>query len=370
MAANDVHNGAIASFNREIGVKIDMDEAIHILRPTDVPLQQWLPSGSTNSIKVEWLEEDLTPQEVTITAAVTGTNPWTITVADTDIVRVGDILYKKDAASGVQYVVDSVTNSTVFVVSGFAGNAVAPANGETLEILGQYRDEGADPLDQRSRERDVKHNFTQWGQEKVEVTRTQQKRAMYGTSDPYNWALEKKFKELAIRFERSLVHGQRVESGDKKRRFMGGAFYYITDNTVSNTKANASAALNSLLRKCYEDGGTPGVLMCSPAVKEAISLNVEASSRRTTRTESTGGYVIDKFMSDFGEVDIVTNRHFPLTKGLVLQKEYCERIVFDPYFHEALAKTGDAEKGHIVAEQTLKVKNDKAHGILTLTDAA
>lgn len=369
MAANDIINGATASYNRTIGVKIDMDEAISILRPTDVPLQQWLPGDTTTSTKVEWLEEDLTPLEATATA-VSGTGPWNVTVANSDVFRVGDVLHKRDAAATVQYLVDSITSSTVFVVSGFAGNATAPATNDVLDIVGQYRTEGSDPDSARSKERDSKYNVTQWAQEKIEVTRTQQKRAMYGLTDPYGHELGKKFKELAIRYERSLVQGQRTESGDKKKRFMGGLFYYISSNTASNTKANAATALNSLIRSCYEDGGSPDVIMCSPAVKEAISQNVDASMRRSDVREKVGGSVIDKFMSDFGEVELIVNRHFPKTKGLALQKEHLSRVVFDPYFHETLAKTGDAEKGHVVGEFTLRAKNEAAHGILTLTDAS
>lgn len=360
-------NGQVTSANRTVGVRIDMDDAIKILTPTDVPLQRWLTSEPTSSIKVEWLEEDLTPQEDTV-ASFTGTGPWVLTVTDGGIFRVGDILHKRDAAAAVQYVVDSIATNAV-TVSAFAGNAVAPVNADVMEIVGQYRAEGAQPDTSRTVDRTAKFNYTQIGQEKVEASRTQRKRAMYGVGDPYDHEVGKKFKELAIRFERSLVHGQRAISGGADKRFMGGLFYYISTNSVSDVKANAKTAVNSLLRKCYEQGGSPTVLMVSPAVKEAISLNVDPAARRTTRTDSTGGYVIDNFMSDFGDVEIVTNRHFPKTKGLALQKEFIKRKVFTGYFHEYLAKIGDGDQGEIVGEFSLEVKNEKAHGILTLTDA-
>lgn len=360
--------GQVGSYNRTVGVKLDMDDGIRILTPSDVPLQRWAGTETTTSTKVEWLEEDLTPQ-TDVVSVVTGTGPWTVTVTDTNIFRPGDVLQTVDAASGVQFVIDSVTNATVMVVSAFAGNATAPVVADTLQIVGQYRNEGSDPEEARSVEVTGKYNLTQWGQEKVEATRTQRKRAMYGIADPYDHEVQKKFKELAIRYERSFVHGQRVESSDKKKRFAGGLFYFIQDNAVSGVKANIVTLLNQLIRKTYEDGGTPGTLMVSPAIKELISLNVDPALRRTNRTETTGGYVIDRYMSDFGELEIVPNRHFPKTKGLVLQKEFIKRVVFDRYFHELLAKTGDADKGHIVGESTIKVKNERAHGVLTVTDA-
>lgn len=365
-----VRDEFIGSFNQTVGVRLDIDEAISILPIDDVPLQRWVGTQGTDQVKVEWLEEELSPQSIT-TSGVTGTGPWVLTVDDEYIVRPGDVLQLRDGGTDDQYLVDSISDgSGTVTVSAFGGGSPAtPVATDVHDIIGQYRNEGSDPEDPRSVERTMPYNLTQWGQEAVEVTRTGRKRGLYGQSDPYTHEVMKKFKELGIRFERSMVHGQRVESGDKRKRFMGGLLYYIVTNSESNTKANAKTAINSLLRKCYDAGGTPKALMVSPSVKQAISENVDPTLRRTERSERTGGYVVDRFLSDFGEVDIVLNRHFPSKKGIVMQQEFITRRVFDGYFHELLAKTGDAEKGHIVGEQTLEVKNEKAHGVLTLTDA-
>lgn len=369
----DATIGQVGSFNRSVGVKLDMDDAIVFLTPDDVPLQRRIGSTPTSSIKVEWLEEDLTPQHSAVSAVVGTDAPWTVTVADGGIFRAADVLHVQDAAHTVQFLVTAVSGDDL-TVDGFGGNTTDPAVADVLEIIGQYTNEGSDPVDARSVEGTALFNYTQIGQEKVEATRTQRKRAMYGSGDaagdPYDKEVRKKFRELAIRFERSMVNGVRAISGDSKKRFMGGLFYYISTNTSSNTSANAKTAINSLLRSAYEDGGTPKLLMVSPAVKAAISTNVDATLRRSTVDESTGGSVIERFLSDFGEVSIEINRHFPATKGLLLQEEYIERAVFDPYAHELLAKTGDADQGEIVGEFSLRVKNEPAHGILTLTDAA
>jgi len=295
-----IRSGATGTYNQSVGIKLDIDEAIFILTPSDVPFQQWVGTTPTSSIKVEWLDEELTPQNATV-AVVTGTGPWTVTVADVQTFRPNDVLHM---------------------------------------------------------------------QEQVAATRTSRKRDIYGGADPYDHELEKKFKELAIRSERAFVFGQRSISGDSQQRQMGGLFYYITTNTASGTSANAKTVLNDIIRKCYEAGGTATDAMVSPAVKAAISTNVDPSLRRSTVDEKQGGFVIDKYMSDFGELNIVVNRHFPKTKGIVMEKEYIQKAVFDPFFHELLAKTGDSDKGEIVGEHSLKVRNEKAHGTFTLTDAA
>lgn len=364
-------NEAVATFNQTVGVKQDMDEAIRILSPSDTPLQQLLPTVSTNEIKVEWMEEELMPQAVTISAK-SGTGPWTLTTTDTTELRVGDVLGIRDgASSAVQFVVDSITNGTTFVVSGFAGNTTGPGTTDTLEIIGQYIVEGSDPKAPRSTERVAKYNYTQIAQEAVQATRTARNRGarggLFGGEDPYVHELGKKFKELAIRFERSMIHGQRAISGDSKQRFMGGLFYYITTNSASGVKANTKALLNEAIRKAYDAGSSPEVLMVSPAVKSQIST-LNADYLNIPRSETVAGERVDTFMSDFGEVRVIANRHFPKTRGVVLCTSQNDHAIvnFDPYTHELLAKTGDADKGEIVAEKSLKVKNEK--GAVLFTD--
>lgn len=367
--AGILRDGKTGSYNQTVGVKIDIDEAIVILTPSDVPLQQWTGSEGTNQTKVEWLEEDLSPQSVVLTS-FTGTGPWVLTVPDSSPIRPGDVLQEKDDATYTkQYLVTAVdlTLNTV-TCSGFAGNTTNPTNADTYEIIGQYRTEGGDPEDARSIEQVSQYNYTQIGQEQVAVTRTARKRGIYGQGDPYDHEVMKKFKELAIRFERSMVNGYRTVSGDATKRMMGGLLFYISTNSESGVKANAYALINALLKKTYEQGGTPTTLMVSPSVKAAIST-IDASLRRQSRDDSTAGFVVDHVLTDFGEVDVVPNRHFPKTKGLALQREFIKRLPFDAYFHELLAKTGDSEKGELVGEYSLKVKNERAHGLLTITDA-
>lgn len=367
-------NEAVATFNQTVGVKQDMDEAIRILSPSDTPLQQLLPTVSTNEIKVEWMEEELMPQAV-VNSAQSGTSPtWTMTTTDTSELRVNDILGVRDgASSALQYTVSSITNSTTYVIAGFAGNTTAPGATSTLELIGQYVVEGSDPGAPRSTERVSKYNYTQIAQESVQATRTARNRGarggLFGGEDPYIHELGKKFKELAVRFERSMIHGQRAISGDSKQRFMGGLFYYITTNSVSGAKADTKTLLNSAIRKAYDNGSTPEILMVSPAVKSQIST-LNDTLNRSVQSDTRAGTAIDTFMSDFGEVKVIANRHFPKTRGVVISASQNDHAIvnFDPYTHELLAKTGDADKGEIVAEKSLKVKNEKGSVLFTITD--
>jgi hypothetical protein len=330
------------------------------------------------------MEEELMPQAFTTTATTTVTGgPWALTVSATDPLfgtselRVGDVLQLKDSTTALrQYLVDSITNATTVVVSGFGGTTFQPVAVSTYEIIGQYIVEGTDPLAPRSTERVAKFNYTQIAQEAVQATRTARNRGarngMFGfdSEDPYTHELEKKFKELAVRFERSMIHGLRAISSDSKQRFMGGLFYYITTNSISGLKANIKTLLNDAIRKAYDNGSTPEVLMVSPTVKSLIST-LNDSYLNINRGDMGAGTKIDTFMSDFGELRVIANRHFPKTRGVVLCTSQNDHAIvnFDPYTHELLAKTGDADKGQIVAEKSLKVKNEKGSVLFTVTDA-
>jgi hypothetical protein len=368
--AGTVRHEKTGSYNQTVGVRLDIDEAIQILTPSDVPLQQWAATGDpATQVKVEWLEEDLTPQHVTVVSETATAGVGDVVVSDASPIRVGDVLMERDAAYTKQFLVTAVNQTTdTLTVTGFAGNVADPTVAATLEIIGQYNVEGGDPKDPRSIEREMPFNYTQIGQEQIAVTRTGRKRGLYGQGDPYDHEVMKKFKELAIRFERSMVNGYRTLSGDAQQRMMGGLFFYIATNSESGVKANTAALVNALAKKCYEAGGTPAVLMVSPSVKVCLS-GIDSTLRRSERSDQTAGSVVERILTDFGEFSVVVNRHFPKTKGLVLQKEFIKKRPFDSYFHELLAKTGDSEKGEIVGEYSLEVKNEKAHGVLTITDA-
>lgn len=376
--------GVRGTFNETVGVKVDMDEAVDILSPADVPFQQILGTDSTVQVKVEWMDEDLMGQYVvvddaSVSGAGTSGDPWVLTVdaGTADELRVGDVLWNEtDGTSTIQYRVEAVNTSTdVVVLTGFAGNSTAPTDNDVLKIVGQYRDEGSEPEDMRSNERNARYNYTEIFQEGVEATRTARRRGagsgLYGKGDPYDHEVMKKFKELGVRFERSIIHGQRAISSDAKRRSMGGFFYYVSTNTASNTAANAKTALNSLLRQMYNQGApSRTMLVCSPAVKQAISLNVDASLRQASHQTRKAGFVVDNYLSDVGEIEIAINRHLPTTKAIAITTEYAKVVNFDPFSHELLAKTRDGDNGHIVGEKSLQVKNEKAFGLLTITDAS
>lgn len=246
-----------------------------------------------------------------------------------------------------------------------------------MEIIGQDLVEGSDPLAARTNERSTNYNYTQIYQEKVEVTRTKRAQAMLAsTGDPYDHEVMKKMRELKVRKERNVIFGSRTQTLASGLRTAGGLFSFISTNTRSGNAAAVKTTVNNIMRDVYTqaDIGADGlVLFVSPAVKVAISSNWDATLRRwdTGATNASTG-VVDRIGTDFGALTVVVNRHLPTTKGFLLRREFLADVAFSngAWFHELLSKTGDGEKGEIVGEYTLEVKAEKAHGIITVTDAA
>lgn len=350
-----------------------MDEAIYILPVDDVPLQRWLPSEATSSIKVEWMNEDLTPQTDTISAVSGTASPWAVTVSDGGRFRPGDILWNQTQDPGENLLVVSIAANVLTVSSlGDTDDADDPTTNDVLAIVGQYRNEGSDPEDERTQERETDYNYTEIDQEKVSATRTARKRAMFAQTDPYDHEVMKKFRELAIRFERKLLLGTRIAPDSAGRRAMGGLFSYSSSfNSQSGAKAVIKTKLNALVRDAWSDGANDAnTLIVSPAVQAAITENYDATLRQAYRSETIVGFTTQRVLTDFGSVELVVDRYMPTTKALLLSRSFLKKRVFDGYFHELLAKTGDADSGHIVGEHSLEVKEPDAHGVLTVTDAA
>lgn len=358
-------------------VKQHMDDAIDMLRVDDVPLQQRFSSSPVNNLKYEWLDEDLDTQSIQVTAT-SATSSTSVTVSDASGVRVRDVYKKRDAASeettpgsGLQVEVSAVNYTTNVLTlaarPGFGSTDVQLVNGDVLDLIGQVPKEGEEPQNARDLDPNARFNYCERFQEHVQASRTAQKHEQWGITNPLERAKQRKFKELAIRFERSLIHSRRQKSTDGTQYQMGGLLYFIQTNFVSGVKVNMASLINDLLRKSYNVGGMPSFLVVSPSFKRVFS-ELNASLVHEDHVDTVIGRTKTRFTSDFGDVEVWMDRHMPTKTAIAVQPEYVTIQNYDEWFYEDLAKTGDADHGHIVAEKGLKVKNEKAHGVLVVTD--
>ncbi len=156
-------------------------------------------------------------------------------------------------------------------------------------------------------------------------------------------------------------------SGSGESGFVNAA---ATDGTL---RALTEALLKTVIKGCWEQGATPKVVMCGAAQKQKISTFTGNATRYKEAEDSKLNAAIDVYISDFGELQIVPNRHMRVRTVssvdytpdvLVLDPSYAEVAYLQTAKQEALAKTGLSERRLISCEYGLQVTSQKAHGIV------
>jgi hypothetical protein len=103
---------------------------------------------------------------------------------------------------------------------------------------------------------------------------------------------------------------------------------------------------------------------CGATVKRKINKLV-AENTATRISAELGqkhplGIMVDRLVSDFGDFNVVLNRHMPKDAILIVDLDQVEIATLRPVFFQELAKTGDYTKGQIITENTIKLLNSKA----------
>jgi hypothetical protein len=141
----------------------------------------------------------------------------------------------------------------------------------------------------------------------------------------------------------------------------------ISTRGDGTTRTFTETMLKDVVQKVFTAGGTPSLLVVPPALKQVVS-GFEGLAQHRYNSNATGQITIlagaDLYQSDFGVISIVPNRFMRSRDALVLDPEYAALAYLRPFQTNDLAKTGDSEKTQILAELTLEVSNEAAHGIV------
>lgn len=158
-----------------------------------------------------------------------------------------------------------------------------------------------------------------------------------------------------------------------------GGFNSGTGLTVAATagtkRAFTKVQLDDVMQQVYEAGGTTKYAITSPYVKSVFvsfmsDSNVAQFRYAATRGKNAIVATADVYEGPFGKVAIVPNRVMSGNAALasnvhLLDPSYASmKMLRKIQSVNNLAKTGDAEKGAIVGEGTLCVKNEAAHGVI------
>lgn len=248
--------------------------------------------------------------------------------------------------------------------------------------------EGADASDATMSPTTRLGNYTQIVQKTIKISGTLESVDKAGRKSEKAYQLSKASAELKRDIETILTANQGKSAGDSSTaRTLGAMLSWIKTNTnkssgttagVDPTTAGTSTRtdgtqraftetiLKDVIQKVYSSGGNPKILMVGPFQKQAVSAFAGIAAQRFMAPSDAPTTIIgaaDVYMSDFGTISVVPNRFMRTRDALVLDPEYAAVAYLRPFATNELAKAGDSEKTQIIAELTLEMRNEAAHGI-------
>jgi hypothetical protein len=235
-------------------------------------------------------------------------------------------------------------------------------------------------------------NYTQIIQKTVQVSGTLDTVNKAGRKSEKAYQLAKASAELKRDLETILLANQGRSAGTSTvARKLGSILSWIKTNsdvgsggadpatigvstrTDGTQRTFTETLLKTVVSEVFVSGGSPKILMVGAAGKQKVSSFAGIAAQRYMAPGNTPTTIIgaaDVYMSDFGTMSVVPNRFMRVRDALILDPEYAALAYLRPFQTNDLAKTGDSENTQLLAEVTLEVKNEAAHGIIADLDMA
>lgn len=290
---------------------VDMAPEIAMLHPETTQFTTMLMklgSRPATRERIDWLEDQLFPRLVTLSASATSA-ATTIAVAtgDSAVLKVNDLLRVQTSGECLQVTAVGADSSITVTRSIGSVAAATAASGDQVLIIGNTFDQGADVPSAKVTQVSNQYNYTQIFRHSWNFSNTQAEIELYGEGEP-NRERAKKLVEHKRALEYSVFWGARDQTGSQGQ--MGGAFEYISTNVHSESGSTLTAAeldqtLIDHLQYCVKP-----VLFVSPIVAYNFSQMAASDYRTNTVGDQRFGFVVDAFISGaYGfEIPIVVKR--------------------------------------------------------------
>jgi hypothetical protein len=233
-------------------------------------------------------------------------------------------------------------------------------------------------------------NYTQIIQKTVQVSGTLDAVNKAGRKSEKAYQLAKASAEIKRDLETILLANQGRSAGTSTTaRKLGSLLSWIKTNsdvgsggadpatigvstrTDGTQRTFTETLLKTVVAEVYSSGGSPKILMVGASGKQKVSSFAGIAAQRYMAPSNTPTTIVgaaDVYMSDFGTMQVIPNRFMRTREALVLDPEYAALAYLRPFQTNDLAKTGDSENTQLLAEVTLEVKNEAAHGIIADLD--
>tara|TARA_Y100001972_G_C7662553_1_gene334399 strand:+ start:979 stop:2133 length:1155 start_codon:yes stop_codon:yes gene_type:complete len=364
-------------------IQEDVSDEIAFITRSQSPLLVALgfPDGlfDAENIRYEWLEEALNANGTTLTGTH-NTVVTTVNVATGTGNRfvAGDII-QVDGSRELMSVTTPAANSLT-VVRGIRGTtAESYTAGQLVKRMNNpaIENESAPAASPVNRVR--KANFTEIFRDVASVTRSARHVKMLGgIADELDHQVLLVQKDLIRNLAYTVVNGKAQSSNPEgtsaQARTMDGIIQSILGGSDSSTVDAATGSLtesllNQLLEDMFTKGGQPKLLCAPPQQRRKLSALLQGRQRYQP-SDSQLGAVVERFVSDFGELDVLAPDIFiPGDSILVLDPSRIRvgKLGSGPAFEVVdLGVNGLATSKEVVGEFTLEMMNagDGGHGLI------
>jgi hypothetical protein len=232
-------------------------------------------------------------------------------------------------------------------------------------------------------------NRTQISTKVIKISGTLDAVNKAGRKSEKAYQLAKGSSEIKRDMEAILLSNQVAANGNSTTaRTLGGLQTWLSSNKSLGTNGTAGSGgttarvtgtdrtftadmLNTVMQSAYTNGGSPTMLLVTPAQKVVASTFTGIATRYRDVPSNQQAQIInaaDVYVSDFGIIQIVPDRFIPNADSddcaFLLDTEMAAISYLRPFQTIELAKTGDSETTQLLVEYTLEVKNEAAHGII------
>jgi len=359
----------------------DVSDLVGIVSPYETPLLDALGDAQRAAMSThhEWLEDTLLPNKDTV--ATTPGDPdadVTIEVTHPEYFRVGDQLrVEGDAELMLVTDVDTV-NETIDAVRGYGGTTPENiAEGDVINILGNAALEGDDADDARFTTRQRQGNWTQIFTKTLLVSGSDLAVRHHSVADELDYQKQERLRELLRDLENTVINGiapaAAQQGSDTVRRTMNGILASLSTHVFEPNVGGFpegpgldEAMLNVALRTIWEtSSGSVDLVVVNGFQKRKISSFV-STYQRYAPEELVFRNSVGVYESDFGVQQVVLSRWVPGDTVLLLDSSRLGVLPLSgrSFHYKPLAATGDFEKGELIGEYTLEMRNEAAHGAI------
>lgn len=230
-------------------------------------------------------------------------------------------------------------------------------------------------------------NRTQISYKTLVISGTQEAVDKAGRNSEMVYQLNKRQKELKRDMEFVMLSNQAPVTGNSTTapQLRPALSWYATNVSAGSGAANGSAStartdgtqraltetlVQDAMQSAWLNGGNPGYLLCGPKQRRVISGFTGGATKFDKTEDHVLHATIDVYVGDFGRVSVVADRFIRGGSTAadreihLVDPEYWSMATLRPIKTVDLAKTGDAEKGLVIGEWTLKCHNEAASALV------